>query len=118
MESHANSSVGSHLHLSLLLGLVTAWPPRLSIFLLSEPHHPRVFLEQSDIASGLFLAGWPCLWWQLSSGERLATWLFWLETIPNLVPLALHVISDEGEGSVTIIKRAENTGGLVPEKRL
>lgn len=42
----------------------------------------------------------------------LATWLFWLETIPNLVPLALHIISNEGEWSVAIIKCAGNWGAL------
>lgn len=70
----------------------------------------------------IFRVEWHCLWsflgwllwlwWPLSSGECLATWLFWLETIPSLVPLALHIISNEGERSVTIIKWAENTGVL------
>lgn len=68
----------------------------------------QVFIECSDIASDLFLDD--CSGWQLSSGEGLATCLFWLEAIPDVVPLALHIISNEGERSVAIIKCARNSG--------
>lgn len=79
----------------------------------------QIFIEYSDIASDLFLDGCLWLWWYLSSGECLATWLFWLETIPNLVPPPLHVIPTEGERSVTIIKSELKTQEcLVPEKHV
>lgn len=62
----------------------------------------QIFIEHSDIATDLFLDGFFWLWWQLSSGECLAMiflciWLFWLGTVPSLVSLALHFISNEGE---------------------